>query len=387
LGTEYEEAHRIILDIYDTALEPHKWPEVLDKISHFVGAIGALVVDLSYTADGGNLHATHFTSNYDADTASSYLKAFRAQELEDQRIFAQHSKKTDEIQLISDEVLAESRELLEQRDNVKFIKSIGITYRAGALLNKDLIEMDRFAFQFNKEQGALSSEHIRKSNFLLPHLAKALNVGRPTALLAAQYAFIVEGLNQIKSGVCILDSRRNVIVQNTEFRRQADAYDVFRVTDDGKLEFKNLVTMKTASDMFSSIGFHGRFGARPRKEALISGTVSQPHELCIEIIPLDNISSIDKKLVAGSIVFCLDTSEQPDIDLEKISLAYQFTRSEKKIFQSLIDGFTNPQIADQFEKSVETVNTQVKSILSKTAAANRTQLVRIAIQTGNSTIT
>lgn len=383
MDAEYEKAHKIILDIYDTALEPHKWPEVLDKISHFVGAIGALVIDLSSTADEGSLHATHYTSNYDADTASNYLTAFRIQELEDQRIFAQHSEKTDEIQLISDEVLAPSRELLEQRDNVKFIKSIGITYRAGALLNKDLIEMDRFAFQFNKEQGALNPEHIRKSNFLLPHLAKALNVGRPTALLASQYAFIVEGLNKIKSGVCIIDNRRNLIVQNKEFERQTDAYDVFNITNDGRLEFKNLTTMKTALDMFSSIGFHGRFGARPRKEALNSGAINQPHNLCIEIIPLDDVSSVDVKLTGGSIIFCLDTSEYPDVDVEKVSLAYQFTGSEKQVFRYLIDGFTNPQIADQLGKSVETVNSQVKSILSKTMAANRTQLVRISIQTGN----
>ena len=44
----------------------------------------------------------------------------------------------------------------------------------------------------------------------------------------------------------------------------------------------------------------------------------------------------------------------------------------------MAEGMTNREISDRREKSVETINTQTKSILAKTMSANRTQLIRLA---------
>ena len=48
----------------------------------------------------------------------------------------------------------------------------------------------------------------------------------------------------------------------------------------------------------------------------------------------------------------------------------------------LAEGLTNRQISDRRNRSVETINSQVKSLLAKADCANRTQLIRRATTIG-----
>ena len=384
---ENKQAHEIILSIYDTALDPKNWPSVLDEICVFVGAVGALVIDIEGDKTSGRLIPSLYTTNYDALIANAYLDGHRSQELNDQDVFECYSNRKDRIELVSDHVLAASREELELRANVVAMKSIGLRYRAGALLNKDLKSKDRFGFQFNSDQGPLNSENVRKASILLPHIAKALDVSRPMIQLSAKYNQIIDAINMLKTGVCIIDHKQRVVAKNLEFERQTEGYSVFSIERDGRLTFSNQTNAKMASDMFSSTKFHGRFGARPRKEALGETVHSDIRELCIEITPLQGAAYGDGNLSKGSVVFSLDTSQNADIDFEKFSSSFGFTPAETKVLQLLSSGLTNPQIADCSNKSVETINTQVKSLLSKTMTSNRTQLIRLASQTGISIIT
>ncbi len=376
-------AHELILEIYDAAIEPQKWPDALNRACEFVGATGAVVFEMAGTPDDPLLQVQNFSSGYDERIISSYLSTYHEEELVDQAILAAHSRRTDDIQLIRDEVLADSREDLEQREHVQAMKAFGIKFRSGALLNKDIITQDRFSFQYTGTQGPMVGWREERCALIVPHIAKAMNVGRPTRQLAQHYSMVLDSLNRLTVGVCIIDARRNVIVTNMEFDRQADEHDAFRIAADGRLDFGSSKLMKSANDMFSSVAFHGRYGARPRKEALEAGSSDEANDLCIEIIPLSDTRRYDRRMGSGSIIFSLDTSRHTGIDVEKVGDLYQLTGSERDVLKYMAEGLTNPQIAEACNKSRETVNSQVKSILSKTMAANRTQLIRLAAQTSN----
>jgi DNA-binding CsgD family transcriptional regulator len=51
---------------------------------------------------------------------------------------------------------------------------------------------------------------------------------------------------------------------------------------------------------------------------------------------------------------------------------------EEAAYYVASEGLTNVQISERRSKSVETINSQVKSILDKTQTANRTQAIRLA---------
>ena len=119
-------AHELILEIYDAALEPQRWPDVLHHACEFVGATGAVVFEMVGTPEEPFLQVQNFSSGYDERIISSYLQNYNEEELVDQAILAAHSRRTDDIQLIRDEVLGNSREELDQREHVQAMKAFGI---------------------------------------------------------------------------------------------------------------------------------------------------------------------------------------------------------------------------------------------------------------------
>jgi hypothetical protein len=146
LHDEFKKAHQLIPEIYDCALDPGKIPEALHNISEFVGAFGALITEIIDTDHGSTFRMPHLSLAYNEVVAREYIEKFSQYELEDHEVFQHYSLRSDDIELVSDEMLARDRNKLEQKPNVQYLKSIGIEYRAAAILNKDLVKVDRFAF-------------------------------------------------------------------------------------------------------------------------------------------------------------------------------------------------------------------------------------------------
>lgn len=138
------------------------------------------------------------------------------------------------------------------------------------------------------------------------------------------------------------------------------------------------------TELRGSLDNHGRFGARPRKEAIISVIENRPHTLCIEVAPLTSADEFGEAKLNGHIIYSMDTGNSYAIDREMLASVFSLTQAEASILEMLAEGMTNLQISERRAKSVETVNSQVKSILEKTQSANRTQLIRVATNIGAS---
>ena len=235
-----------------------------------------------------------------------YLARHNRQELLGQDAPACHSRRSDGIEVIGEEVLYESRAEYLDRPNVKEMISNGIHHRAGTLLNKDYIRHGRFALQFSRNEGPLSDENRRKAALILPHVAKALSISRPTLQLERQHNNILGSLDLLQIGVCILSKSESVVFTNSEFNRQVDTYSVFRVAADGKLELSD-GNLRELAEMRSDVSCHGRCGARPHKEAVITDHDVNARALCIELCPLSSVDALNEQL-EGHILYSLDSA-------------------------------------------------------------------------------
>ena len=216
---ESAELNEVVLSIYDAAMEPRLWPAVLSRVAAFIGARGAFLFELVGSHADRHIGATFFSDNYDAALVTAYLTAHNAQELADQDAFARASKETDAIELIDDGVLAPSRAELEARPNAKEMLGYGIAYRAGALLNKDQINHDRFAVQFSARDGALDAARQSRAMLVMPHISKALNINRPMTQLRMRNDAVADALDNLVVGICILDRTGTIVLSNAEFER------------------------------------------------------------------------------------------------------------------------------------------------------------------------
>lgn len=371
----------LVLSIYDAAVDPGKWPELLTAVAEHVGALGAMIFEVETPGDRPHLRASHFSSTYDRELVEGYLSQHNDLEVADQAVFARHSRVTDSIQLIPDSVLAASEAELLSRPNQKTMMQYGIRYRCGALLNKDQMFHDRFSMQFGSNAAGDMVERLAKASRLLPHIAKALSIGRPLQSVKKQHQTVLSALDKLDVGFCVLDGSMNVVAGNDEFRRQMEESGIYHRDPRGKLSFHDENDLRRAQELLSGSHHHGRFGARPRKEAVEADPSDDPaaaEAICIDISPLHKANELGDGSLDGYLLMSTDTSRSYRLEMGTIATLFDLSETECAVFELMAQGKTNKQIAEERGRSLDTINSQVKSILSKSNCDNRTQAIRMA---------
>ncbi|MEM6310929.1 MAG: helix-turn-helix transcriptional regulator [Pseudomonadota bacterium] len=365
-----------VLRIYDTVADPSLWPEVLDRLADTVDAKGCLVFEVAEQS----LHTTLHSSFYVPDMLAAYNEKFRYEEMADQKAFADRAIAHDSIDIISDELLYDDLQTFKTRPNVSHVMQLGILHRAAALLNKDNQSLSRFSVQFSTRRGPITHDEVATLNQYLPHIAKALDLGRPSMELARAQRGLLAAMDQLTIGVCVLDAAGRLVANNDEFQRQSEDHDVF-TTANGVLTFASAEHERRFRALKAEVLNHGHFGARPRKEAITSGSDSA---LCVELVPLMKAEEIGTRPLDGFALYSTDTSRAFSCNFRSMKSVYGLTDTEVELVAAVAEGLTNMQIAERRARSVATVNSQVKSILSKTQSSTRTQLVRLMMSFGTS---
>lgn len=368
-----------VLKIYDAVADASLWPDLLQEVADKVNAVGCVVFEWQKQDPGRKLAVTVASSYYDKAQLERYIDRYFLHESKDQDIFEAHSLQTDQIDLIQDDVLASTVDDLRKLPNVVTLEKLGIRHRAAGLLNKDNTAQFRFSLQLAVGRGRLS---VGEQNFMrkvLPHIAKAFHMGLPASQLAIEHHGLLAAMDRLITGVCILDSKGRLVVENEEFRRQRDTYRVFFADRSGALRMFKADLDQRFEQLKADVWNHGKFGARPRKEAIAA---AEDVFLCIEVVPLRRSQEIGSQLLDGFIVYSSDTSQPLNCQTLPLQSAFSLSNTELSIVDGISQGLTNGQIAERRNRSVATINAQVKSILSKTNCATRTQFVRLMMGFG-----
>ncbi|MGV6849567.1 MAG: hypothetical protein ACWA5A_14430, partial [Marinibacterium sp.] len=196
-----------VLRIYDAAADYTRWQAVLDRLADVVGAKGCLVFD----AEERNLNVSLHSSFYDSAELADYIRKYYRSETRDQEIFMAQARELDTIDVISDQVLYADLNAFKQRRNVQHVMGVGLLHRAAAALNKDNRNIARFSVQFRLDRGPITQAEISKLNLYLPHVAKALEIGRPAMKLAEMNQGLIAAMDRLKVGVCVLDPKGRVV--------------------------------------------------------------------------------------------------------------------------------------------------------------------------------
>jgi len=368
-----------VLGIYDAVADPGLWPRVLQGVADDVNARGAIVFE--WTHDGGarRLNAALMSEVYDAAAIETYLAKCFASESRDQDIFEAHSLRADGIDLIEDDVLAPDLDTLKALPNVAVLQKLGLLHRAAGLLNKDNVTQSRFSIQLGAERGRLEAEEKAYLHGVLPHIAKAMDLGRAARQVVRLHGALLAAMDRIRIGVCILDSQGRIAEANEEMRRQLERGQVFCSDPGGALRFHRTEDERRFDALKADAMAHGQFGARPRKEAI--GTQTDGY-LCIEVAPLHTLSELGTAPFDGYVLYSTDTARPFACQTAPVQAAFGLTEVELEVLEQIAQGLTNVQISQHRDRSVATVNAQVKSILSKTQCATRTQLVRLMMSFG-----
>lgn len=371
------EYRSLVLQIYDTVSDVELWPSILDRITELTGSRGCIIFEWQKRGELRSLEAPLISTSYQRELVDEYIRRFHEYETRDHDMLDRALLSRDGIDLVSEEILYDNEEDYLARPHVQELKKLGIRYRTGALLDKDNPYRARFSLAMTEERGPFVETEVALLKDLLPHLAKALELSRSVSLGLSARETLLTVLDQLTVGICLLDGEGNLIVSNEEFDRQRDKYNAFHIDARGRLSLNEYADRRKFARLLSDALNHGRYGARPRKEAVVFESSDLSGSLCIEIVPLDRSRASGTAPIGGALVISRDTEMQISIDLDLVRNVFELTGAEASIVEQVCEGLTNSEIAQRRERSVETINSQLKTIFNKTRAINRTQLVRL----------
>jgi len=376
--------NELIVQIYDTTLHPGQWPEVLTRFADTIDARGAIVSEIEGIGDSRQIVTPYVCTRYDPAQIQKYLKSYIHYEFLDQERYEALSRARDGIDLIDQHTLAgNDLQAFLNRPNVKRMQANGIRQRAGGLLDKDNTHRSRFSIHFGDDSQGLTDEIRAMLQVLLPHIAKAIAIGRAMRQSREVNKMMLEAMERLHMGICILDRHGRVEVANNEFLRQVEAYRAYSIDGNRRLSFDDSINHKRLTDLMADVAKNGRHGARPRKEAVIIDGAEEVAgatdigALCIEVAPIHRVEDFGTKAFDGAVIYSLDTTQPMPFDPAMMQDRFNLSRTETALLELLAKGMSNSEIADYRSRSVDTINVQVRTLLSKTGARNRTHLVRL----------
>jgi DNA-binding CsgD family transcriptional regulator len=374
-----ERGYRALELIYDTAINPGSWRRALDAIATTTEAKAIALVIRGRKAGANDL--TMMSSvflDFSRTPSGWYYGALLSRLQNPDWDFLQ---KQSPHEPTPDLKTGLSAEALDARKDYAFLrKRTGVARRLGVRLNADPVWFDAMSIGFDQQVREVPGSVVEKSRALLPHLTKALEMGRVFTLLKARYKAALAALDKVQAGILFALPDGQVIVKNDEAERILSLKDGLVLSRDGRITNHD-------PDVTAKIGAHIRDigwtaqGQSNRHEALVS--IERPSGLTPFLLDIGPVSDSKAELeqgLVGALVTIIDPERIPYLRLERFTELYGLTKAETEVMRLIADGASIADIADRRATSPTTAKNQVAMVLSKVGVGSRIELIRLILR-------
>jgi len=370
--------------IYDAALRPALWPEVVARISELLnGSAGLLLTPL----DAGTPRAFFASVGLSDESLRQYAERYHALDVWTQAAVAQNRFTAGQV--VSDEELLPRAEFLGSVYYKELLQPAGIARLCAAAIF-DAADADLPATALSiyggLEAPAFDGAAKETMSLLVPHLSRALGVMYRLRLAESQVAASLAALDHVERGILLLAADGRVRYVNRRAGEILGASDDLEVVELGgrrrlvarDAERDQALREWLASALSASALEAGHFLqglALPRRVAL------PPLYLSASRLASDNPYGIDGE-VPAAIVFVSVAECSPRLDIAGLRALYRLTSAEASLVESLARGARLTAIAEAAGLSVATLRDRLKSVFAKTGARRQAEVVRLALSFG-----
>lgn len=366
-----------LLKIYNAATSNNMWDESMDAIAHHTGAVGAILVqNQNGLFDLAPRRVSKVWRSMPPDILQTAVTESNKYEGDAWNQIAL----TPALNLILD-TAASSAELLDARPDLTLLReAVGMRRRAAMNLSKHPGYVEILGLQFDQQFPQLTSEHKSTITGIAPHVAKVAEISRTFSILEQRYQAVLLALDNVHIGVCIVRHKAEAILINKEARRILDERDGLFLASDNRLRCtkkdESAELIHAINSAMSTLD-----GSGNQTEWLIPVKRADNRKpILVEVTPItDGLSEIDRGF-QGALVYLIDPENSAPLKISRVASVCQFTPAETAVCECLTHGWTNGDIADDRGVGVETVKSQVASILSKTGTRNRSELIRLILK-------
>lgn len=365
--------------IYDAAVNLGLWRRALDAVSSAMDA--KAIALLIRRSDPSSKDLQMLNSTYLNFTRSPWgiyygLRLSRLQDPDWEFLSHQPAH-----QPTLDTAIGPTAENLDRRADYALLrKKLGVGRRLGVRLNADKVWFDAVSIAFDAKASVVPPTAIMKASFLLPHLTKAVEIGRTFAQLKSKYSAVLTALDRVKVGLAIALPSGDIIVENQEAQRILSLKDGLSKLVDGKLQCYDPDQTSELGHAISKAANTAR-GEDNSNECLMA--IKRPSgaaPLLADVAPLRDSKAELEGPLEGALITIIDPDRVPYVRMDRFVALYGLTPAEADVCSMVLQGVTINDIAEARSTSPITAKNQVAAILGKTGVNRRAELIRLVIR-------
>ncbi len=365
MTSEAVELSAVIGDIYDAAIDPALWRSALGSICAFVGgSSGVLYWHDAATARSEALHL------YNEDPV--YTRLYFEKYLSMNPMFPAAT-------FIEAGVVATNEDIMPASELAKtrFYKEWIAPQRIAGALSVNLEKGVTRASMINiRTSIPTTTEMRRRLAMLVPHLQRAVTIGRLFDQgTAAEQAF-TETLDHVEAGVFLVDTKGAIVFANAPAKNMLDDGALVR-KEQNALRAVEPETSRVLRNLFAAAG-KGDDSIGVRGVAVpLKGASEVPWFAHVLPLTSGRRRHAGDNYHAVAAVFIRKTVPNALSPLEEVAKLYKLTASEVRVFDAVLKVNGVKAIAALLGLSQATVKTHLHNVFRKTGTKRQSELVKL----------
>jgi DNA-binding CsgD family transcriptional regulator/PAS domain-containing protein len=364
-----EQLSELIGEIYDAALDPSLWSDVLGKAGRFVGGPVAAIFAKSPTALTGTVyyHSGGKDPSYRQLYFDKYIKF-------DPTTTAQYFSEVGQPMAVAD--IMPYQEFLETRFYKEWVQPQGMVDAVTAVLDKSVTSAALFAVFRYQSDGVVDDETRQRMRLIVPHIRRAVLIGRLVDLRVADAAGLADTLDGLSAAMCVVDPDGRIVHANAACHVLIDAGD-FLSAIRGRIVAREAKVDQTLRELFAAAGAgDAAMGTRGIALPLVARDGSH---YVAHVLPLTSgarrLAGIAYSATAA--LFICRVAAEVRSPPEVIARAYNLTPTELRVLLAIVDVGGVPESAVALGIAESTVKTHLGRLFVKTRARRQADLVKI----------
>jgi DNA-binding CsgD family transcriptional regulator len=354
---------RLIAGIYDAALEPNRWPDVLARVVDFVGGHGGCLLAKDPTSREIDTHwQAGVTPHYMQLYTETYSKLGPLAKLS----FG------DVGQIVSVPDVVAYDDFRRGRFFREWAQPQGWVDVAVAVIEKSADRWSFLGISRNATNGMVDDEMRRRVSLTLPHVRRALRVGSSLARRQADADAFSDVLDHLSAGLFLLDAQGRIVHTNSAADGMLSDGGLLRAVG-GRLVGGAVPVERALRDSAISPGNDDM--ALGRAGVVVPLRTGDGERYIARALPL--VDAQQRGGEAATAVFVrratMESPSPPDV----IAETYKLTPTELRVLTALVEIGGVPDVAAALGVAETTVKTHLARLFAKTGARRQAELVKL----------
>jgi DNA-binding CsgD family transcriptional regulator len=368
---EAEELSQVIGDIYDASLDPALWPTAIESICGYVGAASA-----SLHSQDSITRATDALFWWGrASTAPHYFKVYLETYGKINPIFPGIIFFDVERPVAVPDVIS-CEEFVRTRFFREWLAPQSLTDGLFSNLEKGATSCALFTAMRHAEHGQVDDRMRRRFELITPHVRRSMLIGKVIDLHRVEAAVLADSLDELASGVLIVDATGRIIHANASAHRLIAEANVLRATN-GRVAAFDLEGTRNLLDVFTAA--QAGDAAVGKRGIAIPLTARTGERYVAHVLPLTSGArrKAGVSYAATAAMFIREAALDLPSPPEAIAGQFKLTPAEVRVLFAIVEIGGVPEVAPVLGIADQTVKSHLHRIYEKTATKRQADLVKL----------